>query len=423
MARFNFNLRTPSSDRPTAIHLIIRYTNHRIVFSTGEHILSKFWETNQRKRGFQRAKSTMPGSPEFNHRLEVIEQKARQVFQTWLTEHQEVPPTPKELHDALAETFKRRTEATSNQGLFEYIAHYIANSGARTNPKTGRPMAPRTIAKYKTTLLHLKSFSKASKTPLHWAMIDSNFYNSWVEWLQKEHDMSTNTIGKHIQTLKTFLNAATEDGVNENAKFRSSRFHTISEDSDSIYLNEEELKEIEQLVLREDPRLDRVRDLFLIGCWTGLRFSDYHQVSVQNIDGGMLRIRQSKTDQTVVIPVGKTVLNILEKHGGQLPSSLSNQKFNEYLKEVCRLCPILSPTVSLRITKGGRKTVRIIPKAEAVSTHTARRSFASNLYRQGIPSITIMAITGHRSERQFLKYIKLDAEEHARILQGRMSVV
>ena len=67
--------------------------------------------------------------------------------------------------------------------------------------------------------------------------------------------------------------------------------------------------------------------------------------------------------------------------------------------------------------------MRIIPKAEAVSTHTARRSFASNLYRQGIPSITIMAITGHRSERQFLKYIKLDAEEHARILQGRMEVV
>ena len=358
----------------------------------------------------------MPGSPELNHRLEQIELRAKSVFRTWLAQHEEAPPTVQELQGALRDTFHRQVGQDVDHSFFGFIRTYIESSTSRTNPKTGRPPTEGTIKKYRTTLRRLEEFSRDTKTNLTWESIDLKFYDAWTDWMRQKLDLATNTVGKHIQTLKAFLNAATDEGINTNRIFQSGRFRSVSEEADSISLNEDELEALQAMDLSSEPRLERVRDVFLVGAWTGLRFSDLDQVKPENISEGKLKVRQSKTDQDVVIAVFPIVEQILAKYDGQLPSGISNQKFNEYLKEACRLCPELFSPVTLRMTKGGKKTKRRVRKADVISTHTARRSFASNLYRRGVQSITIMAMTGHRTEKQFLKYIKIGAEEHAEIL-------
>ncbi len=227
--------------------------------------------------------------------------------------------------------------------------------------------------------------------------------------------LSTNSIGKKITTLKTILNAATDRGVNTNTAFKSRRFTATREESDSIYLNDTDLDQLYKLDLTENTRLERVRDLFLLGAYTGLRFSDFTRLTADNITGDMITMHQSKTGAKVTIPLHPITNTILQRYNGHAPKALSNQKMNEYLKELGKAANI-SEQVSKTITKGGKQITKNFQKWELISTHTARRSFATNLYKSGFPAQSIMQITGHKTERAFLKYIKATKEEHAKML-------
>jgi integrase len=231
------------------------------------------------------------------------------------------------------------------------------------------------------------------------------------------NNLSTNTIGKHIQTIKLVLNEATEKGYNTNLAFKSKRFTSLHEATESIYLTADELVEIEQLDLSQDKRLDKVRDLFLIGCYTGLRYSDFSMLRPEHIKADFIEINQAKTGGWVVIPVHSTVKKILKKYNGGLPQAISNQKTNEFLKEIGKKVPSLKAKASKGLTKGGVKVHQSFEKWELITSHTARRSFATNEYLAGTPAITIMAITGHKSEKTFLGYIKLTPNEHAKLLE------
>jgi integrase len=205
--------------------------------------------------------------------------------------------------------------------------------------------------------------------------------------------------------------------------FRSRKFKKLSQESDNIYLNEEELNEIYSLDLSENPRLERTRDLFIVGCWTGLRFSDFTAIKKVNIKGEFIHIRTSKTKEKVVIPIHWTIKEIMNKYEGiydnSLPPAISNAKMNKYIKEVGELCTSKLHTIETQtITKGGIERTKSCKKFELISTHTARRSMATNLYEQLVPTLTIMQITGHKTEKAFLKYIKTSKEKHAKILQA-----
>jgi integrase len=191
----------------------------------------------------------------------------------------------------------------------------------------------------------------------------------------------------------------------------------------ALYLTEGEIKELEALDLSQNKRLDNVRDLFLIGCYTGLRYSDYSILKPQQIKDGFIETIQLKTGDSIVMPIHPTVERILSKHNGQLPRSLCNQKTNDYLKEIGQTKPkgkdepLLNETVSKTLTKGSVKLTQTFKKWELLTTHTARRSFATNEYLAGTPTVTRMAITGHKTEKSFLRYIKLTPNEHAKLLK------
>lgn len=200
--------------------------------------------------------------------------------------------------------------------------------------------------------------------------------------------------------------------------YKSKRFAKPSEEVENLALSEDDIKELEELDLSKSPHLDRARDLFIIGCHTGLRYSDYSRLTPDNIKDGFIEIKQQKTGSSVAIPVHTTVKSIIDKYGGNLPESTSNQKTNQALKDIFKQVKDFDKIASRTRTQGGMKTTVNQEKWNLVSTHTARRTFATNAYLQGIPTLSIMAITGHKTERSFLKYIKVTSKEHAKIMAG-----
>ncbi len=297
--------------------------------------------------------------------------------------------------------------------LFAFIEDFIKKAETAINPRTGRPVHYRIRRDYIRTFELLKEF--AGKKKLDFEDIDLEFYNEWVQFLQGKN-FAANTVGKFIKNLKTFLNAATEDGINTNLKYKSHRFVKITVETDAVALNEAELNKLAEVNLSNKPHLERTRDLFLCGCWTGLRFGDLSRVKPENISDGFINVVQSKTGDRVTIPLHPVVSAILEKYNGSLPPAISNQKTNEHLKAIGQMAG-LSDTIHQTETKGGIKRTARRQKWQLISTHTARRSFATNLYKSGFPSHSIMKITGHKSESAFVKYLKLSPDEHAKLLQ------
>jgi len=294
--------------------------------------------------------------------------------------------------------------------LFEFIQYFIDNSHKRLNPKTDNPVCYKMRREYIVTFDYLKKFAKKYKEP-DFVDIDLEFYQDFIAFLRK-NNLATNTIGKKIQTLKIFLNEAKEQELNPYNKYKSKKFSTLSEKTDNIYLNESELTQFYEYDFSDKPRLERVRDTFIFGCWIGQRYSDWSSVSKDNIKGDFLELTQHKTGEKVVIPLHFTTKEILLKYDGKLPKLITNQKFNDYLKEAARIVGIESKHEKKKMSNG-RQITKHVPKYELMGSHTARRSFCTNNYLKGIPTITIMSVSGHASESSFLGYIKADKKEHA----------
>ncbi|MES2138657.1 MAG: site-specific integrase [Bacteroidota bacterium] len=381
------------------------------------------WETSD-----QKAKITkrFPENSQVNTRLADIEKAAQKAFDQYVLDHNQQPSKPAYLN-LLEKSFSK--DQPVKLDLFGFIEQYTKEVEVLTNTKTGRIMAPATIKGYKNTLSHLKAYAQAKKTKLDFETIDLNFYHDFVEYLTLTKKFAINTIGKQIKNLKTFLGEATERGLNKNIAFTGKRFKGMAEDTENIYLTDKEILDIYELDLSENTKLERVRDLFVVGCHTGLRFSDFSRLTAENIKGDMIEIETQKTAEKVIIPITPTVAEIMAKYKDQYPNSLppaiSNQKTNEYLKEICKdenICKdekvkSLHSKVSITSTKGGKNITVTYKKWELVGTHAARRSFATNLYLSGLDTMVIRAITGHKTEKAFMKYIKITPSDKAKILQ------
>ena len=287
--------------------------------------------------------------------------------------------------------------------LLSYIRKHIERSIAIRKPAT--------ITQYNYCLNKLEQYEKHNKSKLTFKDINLDFYSRVMQFCIKNQNLSTNSISKIIKNIKMWMAAAYEEGLHTNTTYASRMFKKPSEDAEDIYLSEEELLKIRYTTLPSQA-LENVRDIFLLACYTGVRSQDYHKLNNLNrIHGNMLKVRTEKTDEEVIIPLHPIAEYILAKYNGK-PRIITNQKFNTYIKEVCKLADINEDTTLSR-TVGGKRIATTKPKYECVSSHTARRSFATNAYKAGVPTLAIMAITGHRTEKVFLKYVKVTKQEHA----------
>lgn len=417
MAKINFYLRDKEANGKTPILLYVSYNNIRLTkFPTGETIEPQFWDAKT-----QRAKQTkkLPTHPEFNARLSKIESTAENLLRQYMNDNDQQPPTVEVYRELLNNALNKTPAKQQPLDLFGFIESFLKEYETRINTKTGKPITKTSLRVYRQSLRVLKEFKakEYKNRPFSFAQIDYLFYTQFQQFLIKEN-FATNTIGKHIRTLKTFFLEAKERGLMPN--FSTKKFKAVSEQSDTIYLNQSEINALFELDLSQNQRLEKVRDLFLVGCWTGLRFSDFTRIKKENIDGEFIEITTQKTGEPVVIPIHPQVEAIMKRYEGATPNSLpnpiSNQKMNDYLKELGQLAGF-DETVSVGMTKGGIKQTVNHFKWEMITTHTARRSFATNQYLAGLPAETIRKITGHRTESAFIKYIKITPREHANKLR------
>lgn len=332
--------------------------------------------------------------------------------------------SPDLFRTALNDRFKARPQVEPEQEarvtLKQYFDIYINDMPNRTNENTGRKLSKALPVKYTTVKNLFIDFCKKEGREYDFQDIDALFFDRFTAYLMNTKNYAVNTYGRTIKFVKTILNKAKEQGYNDYTAYQTALKTKAFEESESIYLNEDELNKIRTLELAERPGLDRVRDLFLIGCETGLRFSDYTTIKTEDVDikKNRLRVLAKKTGRKVVIPLSPDVLNILRKYDFVLPKAISNQKFNVALKEIAELAKI-TDTVVTNITKGGVLETTVNKKYELVTSHVARRSFATNQIKKGREPMLIMAITGHKTEREFLKYIKLTADEMADLFAKR----
>ena len=162
---------------------------------------------------------------------------------------------------------------------------------------------------------------------------------------------------------------------------------------------------------------EEVRDMFVLGYYTGLRFSNYSHINLEYLKDGILTTIQQKTKKKVTIPIHQNVKNIINKYNSVLPICPTNQEFNRTLKELGQRIPQLNIPFSKQVTRGRKVTVEETMKWQKIMTHTARRSFCTNMYLLGVPVPTIMSISGHKTQKSFMTYIKATGEEHAQIMK------
>jgi integrase len=393
-----FLLKEPKSDSKTLISLFVRFNNGRFVYSTGESIHPKNWDFEAQRAKISRKN---PENTEINAWLGKIDNEIMSICRNLKIEG--TVPTPAILKRELSSKLNDRPVAQT-LSLCQYIEKFIID--AETTKRKS------TIKNYKTTYTHLLEYAKKRKVSLDFENIDIDFNNYFTQYLSKDKGISQNTLAKYIRTLKVFLNSATEEGINKNLLFRSKVFKKPVEDVHHIYLTESDIDKIYNLDLTGNTRLEKVRDLFIIGCTTGLRFSDFSALKPENIEGEFIKIKTIKTGENVVIPFSKRGKCIFDKYNCNFPSAISNQKMNTYLKELGELAGI-NETITISSKKAGLKTDITFKKYELITCHSARRSFATNAILAGISANQVMKITGHKNERVFQNYVRFSHEENA----------
>ncbi|MDR6300668.1 site-specific integrase [Mesonia maritima] len=299
-----------------------------------------------------------------------------------------------------------------------FIENFIEEAKNRINRKTGKRISDKTIRWYKITKKKIEAYEKSINSKFSIHEIDLKFHKGFISFLEDKQKLNENTIGGHIRRIRLFCGEAERKGLKINIEYKHKDFYIPFKTTENIYLNENEIEQIFKLDLSFSEKYDNARDWLIIGLWTGLRISDLFSLSMNDIEDGLIFNSNKKTEIPVIIPIHPQVDKILKKGNG-FPKPISEPKLNQRIKKVCKIAKINKLVKGAKMVKQsqeGKKIYRkksgIFPKYELVSTHICRRSFATNHYGK-LDTLTLMKITGHKTERQFLDYIKITPKEYA----------
>lgn len=346
-----------------------------------------------------------------------------------LTKLDEVAINNKWLKEKISTFFNRETanpDIDNRVFVVNYTKQFIEEARTKKS-KRNTPIKPRTIQHYQTTLNKIVEFEVHTGKRLKLMDLDLKFHAKFVHFLETIQYLNPNTIGGYIDDIKLFCSNADKKQYQVSKDYRLSEFYTPTNATMDIYLNEAEIGKIYSTHFAQDY-LDNARDWLIIGVWTGLRVSDLLKLEADDIKEGFIYNTNEKTEYPAIIPIHPQVRAILDKRQGQFPRKISDQRFNSYIKEVCKLAGITEKITGAKMdgltieVDGKKETIhrkqkKVYSKYELVSSHICRRSFATNLYGK-IDTLTIMKITGHKTESQFLKYIKITPREYAEKLMS-----
>lgn len=378
-------------------------------FSTGFKVFPHQWDKD--KEEVKKLKEI----PNY-HIINRFLQKTERHLQDYIYEKrgEGVTPTRTELRDEIKSLMPNSKKVVSVEMDFnENIREFIEYSKTRKNKGSNKRISAGTIQSYRVSQAFFESFSK-DEYKITFDNVKEQLYEDLQTYCE-DRGCTPNTFGKHITKLKTFMAYAVKKKRTDNIEFKS--FHVPTDNTFETYLSKEEIEKVKEFDLSGFPKHDAVRDWFVIGSWTGLRYGDLSSLSEKNliIHEGVecLKVWTSKTSTTVVIPLHKMVKEVLAKHGGKFPTPVLPQKFNYLIKEVCEWVGI-DETLQFKKVIGGEEVDVRKQKFEMIKSHTCRRNFCTNAYLSKVPIPSIMAISGHKSISNFLRYIKVTPEEHAK---------
>ena len=379
MPSIRYSLRSKNTN-PSVIMGRLYYDGREFPFSTKYSINPKNW--NQKKN---RVAPNERYFEDINQFLAEEESRILELYGNLRREESEVN------NDLIRKHFSGSNNKTTLYSHIETVINQRKNNGTKS-----RDGQDHRLLQYKLSFERLKEFAKKEYgRNISFNDIDLIFYNKYVKWL-REYPYAESSVGREIKILKRFLNLATIEGINNKMTFKSSEFKAPAKQIKHIYLTENEVNHLFKMELT--GCLERTRDIFIIGCRTGLRVSDYGKCVSDNVENsGLICIDETeKTGDSVYIPIHWQVKAILKKHKG-LPPLISDQKLNDNLKELGRIAGF---TQKVKDTRQGRNkpegTGEFVSKYELITTHTARRSCATNMYIAGFDLYFIQGVLGHR---------------------------
>jgi hypothetical protein len=274
---------------------------------------------------------------------------------------------------------------------------------------------------YRNMKDHLLEFQAFRGRPITFDCLDLTFYEEFVDFLSYEYvqkrrknaivGLKVNTVGKTIKQFRTFLRNRIRKRIIPPIDMDG--WTILEEEVDAVYLPWDEIRLIQSVDLSHLPHLEDYRNDLLLGCLTALRFSDFSKLDEYDVRGDMLYKKQEKSDHWVVIPLRPAAVEILKNRFTRGVPAPTNAEFNRHIKTIAKLAG-LTQLVKHSYRKGNKDIVEVKPKYAWVTSHTCRRSFCTNEFLAGTPVELIMKISGHKSVKDFYKYIRISPEEAGR---------
>ena len=354
--------------------------------NTNLYVFQLQWNSDK-----QRASKSFTGSLEINVLLGKVAEEVNKAYRNAISQNK--PITNEYLKECLDRSVN--PEANRDNTFFGYFDEYI---------RLQKPTKTKaSIQKYNALKKHLLEFQAKKRFTILFEKIDADFCERFISFLLSDLQLLNNTASKYIRTLKTFMNWSTEREYNTSLKFRS--FKTTQRESEVVSLSHKELFALYELDLNNNLSLDRVRDVFCFACFTGLRYSDLIREKKDTIKKDELHLVSEKTTELLVVPLIPFAKDILLKYKYHLPF-ISNQKMNDYLKELGKLAEI-DEIVQITQFRGSEEIKTKFKKYELLSTHFARKTFVTLSLEKGMRVETLMNITGHKKYSTLQRYISI----------------
>jgi len=384
------------------IRMRVIYANNRVDFSTGFRIDTAKWDNDRERIKNGCTNKLKQSASDINSRLSEFYTHIQNIFKTFETKN--TIPTPKELKEEFknAIALENPNESDTNKiNLIDAIDEFIKEIGRQNN------WTEATFQKFETMKRHLTAF----KSNLDFDYLNESGLNDYIIFLRDEKEMRNSTIEKQLGFLKWFLKWADKKGYNPTKAYMFFKPKLKNTPKKVIFLTWEELTKLKEYKIPETKQyLERVRDVFLACCYTGLRYSDAYNLKRSDVKAEHIEITTVKTSDSLIIELNNYSKAILNKYkdipfeNDKALPVISNQKMNEYLKELAELAEINEPTRETYY-RGNERIDIVTPKYSLLGTHAGRRTFICNALSLEIRPEVIMKWTGHSDFKSMKPYM------------------
>ena len=408
----SFKLKYPNGDKETLIYFASFFKNEgkSFIYSTGEKIHPNQWDLKDKQpiNLFGRD-SEAKNRKSINNELSKYSNKFTEVVNRYKTINEEL--TLDKLKDEFNVEFKNSVSRAND--FFNVYEVFLDEKRA---DQTDLANSASTIKRYEYNKTLLELFVEKTSFNLRLNTVNKDFHNSYIKFCVEYKKHSANTLSRNVGLFKTFMIWAYKNNYTYNNQFKE--FKNIKRfTTDEIALTLDQVKEIYVYDLKENEKLIKIRDLFVIGCATGLRFGNYSKIKKSDIRDGFINVIDVKDkNKSLSIPLNKFSTEILAKYDYELPQ-ISNQKFNDYVKDLFELMEY-NEVIKKTMRFGNEIVETTAPVYQRISSHTARRTFITIMKNKNVPDKVIMSYTGHRSLPNFIMYYKPNEEQRINFMEG-----